>query len=215
MLDALRSFLGELTGETAAQDRFDDGDYRLAAAALLVHVTGIDGEVSAEERRKLHSVLKYRFDLTDADTDALVDLADRAEGDAVDMYQFTTQLNRSLDEEGRRRIIEMMWEIIFADGHVSEFEDNVVWRVADLLNVPSRERLALRSQIAGELAAEHGAEGAAAVAEAGAHAKPGEVKPDDAKPVDPKPVATPGSPSPVAGGAPFDVANPPAGAKQD
>lgn len=162
MLDTLRSFLVELTGGAVPQGRFQDSDYRVAAAALLVHVTGIDGEVAPEERRKLHSVLKYRFDLTDAETDELVDLASRAEGDAVDMYQFTSLLNRSLDEEGRRRIIEMMWEIIYADGHASEFEDNVVWRVADLLNVPSRERIALRSEIAGTSQLEPNAEVTAA-----------------------------------------------------
>ena len=40
---------------------------------------------------------------------------------------------RSVDEAGRLRIVEMMWELVYADGQVSEFEDNVIWRAADLL----------------------------------------------------------------------------------
>jgi uncharacterized tellurite resistance protein B-like protein len=149
MLDTLRSFLAELTG-APRQGRFEENDYRLAAAALLVHVTTVDGVVSDLERRKLHAVIKYRFKLDDAATDELIDEATQVEGESVDLYHFTSLLNRSLDEDGRRRIIEMMWELIYADGHVSEFEDNLVWRVADLLGISSRERIELRQQVAAQ-----------------------------------------------------------------
>jgi uncharacterized tellurite resistance protein B-like protein len=43
----------------------------------------------------------------------------------------------------------MMWELVYADGKVSEFEENVVWRAADLLGVSSRERIDLRHRVAG------------------------------------------------------------------
>jgi uncharacterized tellurite resistance protein B-like protein len=55
---------------------------------------------------------------------------------------------RSVNEEGRLRIIEMMWELVYADGQVSEFEDNVVWRAADLLGVSSRDRIDLKHRVA-------------------------------------------------------------------
>jgi uncharacterized tellurite resistance protein B-like protein len=148
MLDALKTFFSELAGGAKPQDRFAENDYRLAAAALLIHVVGVDGAITETERQKLHAVLKHRFDLDDAATDDLIDEATTIEGEAVDLYRFTSLINRTLDDDGRARIVEMMWEIIYADGRVSEFEDNVVWRVADLLNVPSRDRLALRSRVA-------------------------------------------------------------------
>ena len=149
MLDTLRSFLSELTA-TPRQDRFEESDYRLAAAALLVHVSTVDGMISEAERRKLRAVLKHRFNLDDAATDELIDEATRVEGEAVDLYRFTSLINRALDEGGRRRIVEMMWELIYADGQVSEFEDNIVWRVADLLDISTRDRVELRQQIAGQ-----------------------------------------------------------------
>jgi uncharacterized tellurite resistance protein B-like protein len=148
MLDTLKTLFAELAGGAKPQERFADNDYRLAAAALLIHVVGIDGVISGAERQKLHAVLKRRFDLDDATTSELIDEATTIEGEAVDLYRFTSLLNRTLDEEGRLRIVEMMWEIIYADGRVSEFEDNVVWRVADLLHVSSRDRLELRRQAA-------------------------------------------------------------------
>ena len=47
-------------------------------------------------------------------------------------------------------MVEMMWQIAFADGIVTEFEDNLVWRAADLLGISRDERIALRARVAGE-----------------------------------------------------------------
>jgi uncharacterized tellurite resistance protein B-like protein len=150
MLDSLKQFLFDLSGGDKPQHRFGHDDYRLAAAALLVHVCTIDGDMSTTGREKLHSVLEYRFGLDEAGTTELVDAAMAADREAVDLYHFTSLINRSLDEEGRKRVVEMMWQIIYADGHVTEFEDNVVWRASDLLGVSSRERIEIRQRVAAE-----------------------------------------------------------------
>jgi uncharacterized tellurite resistance protein B-like protein len=55
---------------------------------------------------------------------------------------------RSVDDAGRLRIVEMMWELVYADDNVTEFEDNVVWRASDLLGVSSRDRLELKHRVA-------------------------------------------------------------------
>ena len=74
----------------------------------------------------------------------------QAEHEAIDLYHFTTLINRSLNEDGRRRVVEMMWEIAYADGHVTEFENNLIWRAADLLGISSRERIELGRHVASE-----------------------------------------------------------------
>jgi uncharacterized tellurite resistance protein B-like protein len=153
MLDSLRNFISDLTGGDKHPSRFEENDYRLAAAALLVHASIIDGSgMSDVERDKLRAVLKSRFALDDAATDDLIDVGTLAEHEAVDLYHFTSLINRSLDEQGRLGIVEMMWEIVFADGSVNEFEDNLMWRAADLLGVSSRDRIALRRRVADETA---------------------------------------------------------------
>jgi uncharacterized tellurite resistance protein B-like protein len=149
MFDAFRKFLSDCTTGDKHPSRFADDDYRLAATALLVHAAGIDGEVSQVERDKLHALIKRHFELDEAATTELVIEATQAEAQAVDLYHFTSLINRSLDEAGRRRIVEMMWEIVYADGRVTEFEENLLWRAADLLGVSSRERIELRQQVAG------------------------------------------------------------------
>jgi len=150
MLNSLIKFVSELTDGGKDPARLEDSDYRLSAAALLIHAATIDGTVSNAEREKLYALIKQRFKLDDDDTVELIEAATDAENDAVDLYTFTSLLNRTMDEAGRRRVVEMMWEMVYADGRVSEFEDNLLWRAADLLHVPSRERIALRRRVAGK-----------------------------------------------------------------
>jgi uncharacterized tellurite resistance protein B-like protein len=147
MFDSLRKLISELGEGSKHPSRFEDDDYRLAAAALLVHAAAIDGSISDAARDKLHALIKHCFNLDDATTDELVAAATEAEQKAVDLYHFTARLNRLLDEAGRARMVEMMWQIAYTDGVVSEFEDNLIWRAADLLGVSQGERIALRERI--------------------------------------------------------------------
>jgi uncharacterized tellurite resistance protein B-like protein len=139
MFEAFRNFVADFVEGEKHPSQFADNDYRLAAVALLVHAAAIDGDMSQSERDKLHAVVKSRFALTDAQAD---------EHEAVDLYHFTSLLNRVLDEEGRAKVVEMMWQIVYADGRRDELEDNLLWRAADLLGVSTRERIELRQRIA-------------------------------------------------------------------
>ena len=147
MFNSLRKLMSDLGNGAKQKAGFENDDYRVAAAALLVHAAAIDGSISDAERVKLHGMLKLRFSLDDDAADALVAAAAAAEQNAVDLYHFTAKLNRSLDEAGRARIVEMMWQIAYVDGVITEFEDNLIWRAADLLGVPQSERIALRERV--------------------------------------------------------------------
>src|ERR1700726_2707625 len=154
MLDGLRQFIAEVVAPAAhGQRSFDDTGYRLAATALLVHVISLDGEPSEKEKRKLHSLIERRFGLDPGTADRLIASATLVEGEAVDLYHFTSVIMRSVDEAGRLRTVGMMGELVYADGQVSEFEDNVVWRAADLLGVSSRDRIDLKHRVAERRAA--------------------------------------------------------------
>ena len=148
MFDAIKSFVADLASGEKQAGGFVDHDLRVATAALLVHAAAIDDNVSDAERDRLRSLLKQRFELDDAAADQLIEQATAADEKAVDLYHFTHLLNGSLDESERLRMVEMMWTMAYADGAVSEFEDNLIWRVADLLSVSSAERIALRHRVA-------------------------------------------------------------------
>jgi uncharacterized tellurite resistance protein B-like protein len=146
MIDAIAKFLSDLSGPKDKRE-FSEDDHRLAAAALLFHVIAIDGMVSPEERTLLADLLMRRFGLDITAAEALVREAETADQEAVDLYGFTSLLKRRLDEADRERIVEMMWKLTFADGTVHEFEDNVIWRVAELLGVSSQARIRLKQSV--------------------------------------------------------------------
>jgi len=144
MLNVLRNFIAEWTGGSTPDRQFGEDDHRLAAAALLYHVVAVDGEVAEAERERLHELLKARYGLDEEATEKLVRAAVEADDEAVDFYRFTSVLKAQLDEIDREQIVAMMWDLVYADGRLTEFEDNSIWRVADLLGVSGRSRLRLK-----------------------------------------------------------------------
>ena len=148
MLESFKRFFADLAGGEKDQSGFEDNDYRVAAAALLIHATTIDGAMSDIEHDRLVGLLQQRFTLDQAAAEELVTEATKAEQQAVDLYRFTSLLDRTLDDAGRQQIVEMLWQIVYADGRVTEFEENLIWRAADLLHVPSEARIALRQRVA-------------------------------------------------------------------
>jgi uncharacterized tellurite resistance protein B-like protein len=149
MFDSLRNFLTELSGSSPKQ-AFDEDDYRLAAVALLVHIAEADGAIDSAEKIRLKEIIERNFGLDDSATSRLIANAKQSDREAVDFYHFTNVLKRSLDENGRLKIIEMLWEMAFADGQVHELEENIVWRLAELLGISSRDRVLLRQRVAAE-----------------------------------------------------------------
>jgi len=127
-------------------------ELRLAAGALLITAGGIDGRFDPEEKRKVKALLQKRFDLEPSETGQLFADAEARERDSVDLYRFTSVLCRELDQDGRKAIVEMLWEVVLADGVVDEFEANLVWRVAELVGVSTRDRVTLRKQVEARLA---------------------------------------------------------------
>ena len=101
MLEKLRQFITDVVSPDASADqKFDDTGFRLAATALLIHVISIDGAPSKIEQAKLHSLIESRFQLDPGTADKLIASAMRVEGEAVDLYHFTSVIMRSVNEEG-------------------------------------------------------------------------------------------------------------------
>lgn len=120
---------------------------RLAVAALLVHLSAVDGQVTDDERAAVKGALTDFYALEDDQVDRLIAEATRRDKEAVDYYRFTSAL-RELSAQERIEIVRMMWTVVFADGKNHELEDNMVWRIAELIGVSARDRTTLRKQMA-------------------------------------------------------------------
>jgi uncharacterized tellurite resistance protein B-like protein len=116
--------------------------------SVLARLTDVQAELA--ERRRLEAIIEERFGLDPNKAAELTALAEQSDRKAVDFYQFTSLLKHALDNEGRLKVVEMLWEIAFADHVLHELEENTIWRIAELLGVSSRDRILLRQKIAGE-----------------------------------------------------------------
>jgi uncharacterized tellurite resistance protein B-like protein len=120
---------------------------KMAVAALLVHLAAVDGQVKAEEREAITGALTDYYGLDEGDVENLITEATRHDAEAVDFYRFTSAL-ASLPDEEKLQIVRMMWQVVFADKKNHELEDNMVWRIAELIHVSARDRTVLRNQMA-------------------------------------------------------------------
>lgn len=119
---------------------------QLAVAVLLVHLSAVDGSTSASEREAVGRLLREKYALSQGEVDELVALATARDQESVDYYRFTAALMQ-LEEAERIEIIRMMWELVFTDQRNHELEDNMVWRVAELIGISARERNHLRNEV--------------------------------------------------------------------
>jgi len=143
MLKAIRDFFEQRIGAAAAPD---DGAHRLrlATAALLVEVVRGDGGIAPAELEALLAAIKARFDLEPGEAAELVALAESETRQANDYYQFTSLINRSFRPEEKLRVIELMWQVAYADATLSANEQHVLRKVAELLHVPHGDYIAAK-----------------------------------------------------------------------
>ena len=139
------------SGEAMAEPLSRDDKLQLAAAALLVESAYMDGAFDGDERLSIGTLLKSRFELSDDECSTLIEEADNAVREASQLYAFTRVVKDRFDEAERVDMIEMLWEVAFADGHADDFEHNLIQRVAGLIYVSDRDRGAARKRVMARL----------------------------------------------------------------
>ena len=125
--------------------------YHLATAALLVEMMRADYEVRPAERDAVLRALAAAFD--DLSPDETRDLLARAEeraDDATSLYEFTQLINRQLDHEQKAHVVELLWQVAYADGELDKYEEHLVRRIADLIHVPHSVFIRMKHQARGK-----------------------------------------------------------------
>ena len=140
-----------LPPQGAAAPPADEHRLQLAAAVLLVEVMRADAEMRPDERAAVQAALVETFTLAPDEAERLAELAVSTAREATDLFGFTSRLNDRFDMPQKLRLVELMWRVAFADGHLADHERHTLWRVADLLHVP-RGAYALARQRAREAA---------------------------------------------------------------
>ena len=146
MLARLKSLLADLGGSPRAP-KLPSADLTIAAAALLVEAARADHQIGAAEVHAIVALLMRRFQLDRGDAEAMVTLGTKAQAEASDLYKFTRLLKDRLDNDGRVQVIEMLWEVAYADGRLDDYEAALLRRVGGLLYVSDSDRGSARQRV--------------------------------------------------------------------
>jgi uncharacterized tellurite resistance protein B-like protein len=137
MIERLLGWLKE-GGEDLSQGK---DELQLAVAALLLEAAVVvDGRFDTAERSAILNILQQRFELPPARAQELVEAAQRRVASTAQLFGFTSTINGRLTRERKIEVIEMLWEVAYADGVLDPLEDSLLRQVAGLIDVSDRDR---------------------------------------------------------------------------
>ncbi len=137
MLKTLKDLFDKLAPlAPGASSQAQEHALQLATAVMLVEVMRSSTSVHPGERDAVLAALRDKFALDTDEADRLTELALQTAQQATDLFGFTSRINEHFDMPQKLRMIEHMWRVAYADGHIGDLERHVLWRVADLLHVP-------------------------------------------------------------------------------
>jgi uncharacterized tellurite resistance protein B-like protein len=141
----IESIFGWLIGAAPAAAARDE--LQLALAALLVEAAYSDDRFDDAERAVVARLLERRFELGEAGVRALLAAGEREAERSAELFRFTRIVNERLSHGRRIELIEMLWEVAYADGILDKYEDSLLRRVGGLVYVPDRERGLARQRV--------------------------------------------------------------------
>lgn len=144
MLRALKDLFDAIAAPAQASPADEEHSLQLATAVLLVEVMRADPDLGADERRAVAAALRGKFALAEDELARLVELAEETAREANDFYQFTSTLNERFSQPQKVRMIEHMWQVAYADGHLDAHEHHLISKVAGLLHVTHGEYISAK-----------------------------------------------------------------------
>jgi uncharacterized tellurite resistance protein B-like protein len=142
MLAAIRDFFDrQFADDRSGSDRHS---IEVATAALLLEVARLEEGVGAAERDVVQRAVRDKFHLTGADAEQLIALAEIEARNANDYWQFTSIINKRFTPRQKIRVIELLWEVAYADAELSRYEEHLIRKLADLLYVEHGDYIAAK-----------------------------------------------------------------------
>jgi uncharacterized tellurite resistance protein B-like protein len=140
VLETIRRFFQDNVAAPAARTTEDrEHALRLAASALLFEVVRADAHVKPEERIVMRTAIQSTFGISDAEAEELMRMAEEQSRSAMSLYQFTTLVDQGFSAEEKKRLVELLWMVSFADTVKQAEEETIVRQIAGLLHVPHRD----------------------------------------------------------------------------
>jgi uncharacterized tellurite resistance protein B-like protein len=145
MLKTLKDLFDAFTGQPAVDSPEAQAHaLKLACAVLLVEVMRADPAMDVAERQTILNTLNQQFALGSDESDRLLELAAQTAKGTYDYHRFTSIINDHFSQEQKIKMVESMWQVAYADGHLDAHENHLISKVAGLLHVTHGEYIAAK-----------------------------------------------------------------------
>ena len=135
MLQSLRNIFA---GDQILDAETDNTEIDILSG-LMIEAANTDGEISQEELNKISDSLINVFKEDPKTVEISLTKAFENKDNSKSLYYYTSKLNKTLSNENKIKLIEVLWEIILADNEIHDFETNLIRRLAGLLYVSDVE----------------------------------------------------------------------------
>lgn len=151
MFARLKRLIGDNAAAPGKKTSHSFEEKQLAAAALMVEAASLDSAFDDVERARIEALLENHFALSSDEAKALLAAGEEASSDSVEWQGFTRSIKDGFDQVERIALIEMLWEVAYADGELHDYEASLIRRVTGLLYVPDRESGEARKRVLARL----------------------------------------------------------------
>ena len=136
MLNSIKKFFGKPGQEESSAGKISqEHDIRVATCALLVELARIDEKFTPEEMDAILSILKDKYGLSGEHADALIAEAEKELKNSVDLWQFANLINQNYSNEEKIEIIETLWQVVYVDGKMDQYEHYLMNKLKNLLRL--------------------------------------------------------------------------------
>lgn len=144
MIDTIRHFFEErIACPDDLTSPLDRQRLQLACAALLLETANADRVIDELELDEIELAIGRAFQLCPEDANELMDLAERERSDVLQPYVFTSLVRSRFRPREKQELMDLLWRVAYADGQLDRFEEDLIYRIAELIGVP-REQAAAR-----------------------------------------------------------------------
>ena len=112
---------------------------QIATAALFIEIAKADGEISADERKKIVKNMEEMFDLDDECVENLIKLSEQRVNESISVYEFSSIINENFLREEKYQLIKNLWKIVYADNHLDQYEDRLMKIIGSTLNLDHKD----------------------------------------------------------------------------
>ena len=148
MRDITKKFLKRYLSEPVPEQpnaRFDR--IQIATCVILLEIAQTDDEMSDAERKIIKIILERDFDLPEDAAVELMAIARASREESVGLHEYTRLICEHYSREERKRVMESLWKVIYADQGLNQHEDYLIHRLAKLLRLDHDEMIEAKLRV--------------------------------------------------------------------